>query len=834
MSCRLGPCEPYMSCRQGLCAPYMSCRQGPCALYMSCRQGPCAPNMSVRQGPCKQQQHSEYSGPVPLMDSFNAFNQSPGMWPTQMSQQQSMMGDYQTMMNYPMAMALNQQQYQYGMPPQMFPFMQQTAWSNNFMYPPPQIGLPGQQFPNVPASSDGTPTQSQYGTPGSLSQSSTVAASPSVTMTPAAVETTTPPNPSLPPLPPSPSTPPPPGTEDIPIPLPMPKKDLTKSLKEAKSQSEVIEEEVVEEVSQEDMLEDIPLPPIMPPDKKMDSEEVIEETETVEMSEDQIVTTEDDSTQDSTTKRPYQFAWDREVDVDEMSEVTVSSVHTSDLSRSEFEDDESDLELSSDSDTNQEGPPDLTETEAETSMEVVSQDDAETAESLPSSQDEMPTLKPAGSDASAEIEPVPGQESQVVVSQEISPPKPRKLISLQYNYSDSDDEETREEKKARVAKEKEERYLKRLQRRAELEAKRKEREEEKARMKEERKKAKEKAKDETQKEDKGSEDNKEEKDSQDEEKLSQPSDSPEKKKRKTKAELKEELIKQKLEKKLALRRQRTRTRRYTSEEFESIFTDEKKQPFSSQSYSEVVVEEGTVEETVETDFIVSMTLDVATEEVTEQSKIPPSPPTPTMDEKYEDSEEVSIPASEHSSCIPIYEVPTGTAISAINVSIPHTRTHTKNTDDTKSNSSGRPGTPLSDISDTSKSGSEQKGVKRKRQDSGTSRSEEKNSSKRYDTSDLYPPRHSFASNRRRASSPITTETSLSSRSDTNASQPEKYSKITGGPASPIIIDDKSSRASSPSCKPSPISSSSLSPDHSQFKIQVKIEAFKVKVKIKAQ
>lgn len=54
------------------------------------------------------------------------------------------------------------------------------------------------------------------------------------------------------------------------------------------------------------------------------------------------------------------------------------------------------------------------------------------------------------------------------------------------------------------AKEKEERYMKRLQRRAELEAKRKEREEEKARMREERKKQKEKEKSSpTKSEDKG-------------------------------------------------------------------------------------------------------------------------------------------------------------------------------------------------------------------------------------------------------------------------------------------------------------------------------------------
>lgn len=42
--------------------------------------------------------------------------------------------------------------------------------------------------------------------------------------------------------------------------------------------------------------------------------------------------------------------------------------------------------------------------------------------------------------------------------------------------------------------------------------------------------------------------------------------------------------------------------RYTSDEFTSIFT-EKKQPFSSQSYSEVVIEEQTFEETVVTDNI---------------------------------------------------------------------------------------------------------------------------------------------------------------------------------------------------------------------------------------
>ena len=33
---------------------------------------------------------------------------------------------------------------------------------------------------------------------------------------------------------------------------------------------------------------------------------------------------------------------------------------------------------------------------------------------------------------------------------EVTKPRPRKLIALQYNYSDSEDEETREERKARI------------------------------------------------------------------------------------------------------------------------------------------------------------------------------------------------------------------------------------------------------------------------------------------------------------------------------------------------------------------------------------------------
>ena len=39
------------------------------------------------------------------------------------------------------------------------------------------------------------------------------------------------------------------------------------------------------------------------------------------------------------------------------------------------------------------------------------------------------------------------------VAAEVPRQKPRRLISLQYNYSDSDEEETREERKARIVSE---------------------------------------------------------------------------------------------------------------------------------------------------------------------------------------------------------------------------------------------------------------------------------------------------------------------------------------------------------------------------------------------
>lgn len=40
--------------------------------------------------------------------------------------------------------------------------------------------------------------------------------------------------------------------------------------------------------------------------------------------------------------------------------------------------------------------------------------------------------------------------SDVKVEEGTSPPKPRKLVSLQYNFSDDEDDETREDRKCRI------------------------------------------------------------------------------------------------------------------------------------------------------------------------------------------------------------------------------------------------------------------------------------------------------------------------------------------------------------------------------------------------
>ena len=140
--------------------------------------------------------------------------------------------------------------------------------------------------------------------------------------------------------------------------------------------------------------------------------------------------------------------------------------------------------------------------------------------------------------------------------------------------------------------------------------------------------------------------------------------------KRSKEQMKEELRSQKvMEKRLALRRRRTRNRRYMSEEFTSIFT-EKNQSFSSLSYQEVgespphcspaaIADPPISNETVEIDTSISQTVEV-------DDSFPKSPPTPTQDEHDPDiyaatASEVLV--SEQTS-IPIYEMDTSTAYTA--------------------------------------------------------------------------------------------------------------------------------------------------------------------------
>ncbi|XP_059179216.1 protein split ends-like isoform X2 [Physella acuta] len=307
----------------------------------------------------------------------------------------------------------------------------------------------------------------------------------------------------------------------------------------------------------------------------------------------------------------YNFAWDVDKDPAELSDVTVSSIHTSDISSfedtssSDIESDEGNL---SDNDTAKESGKDgkdgdeTADSEAKRETESLSEMEEKPLE-------EKLVINEGGTETSAvtqetlvtpDTKPVCPEESSVKLSKLGKTPskeksteavKPRKLISLSYKYSDSEEDETREERKARIAKEKEERYLKRQQRRAEMEAKRKEREEERARLKEEKKKQKEKLQSEVQ-EDPLSQSTA---DASSMEDLNTSTtsiadqESPTKSaiKRRKKAQIKEQLHQQKvLERKAALRRQRTRNRRYTSGEFTSIFSEHKT---LNQSYNEPVL-----------------------------------------------------------------------------------------------------------------------------------------------------------------------------------------------------------------------------------------------------
>ncbi|OWF42884.1 biorientation of chromosomes in cell division protein 1-like 1 [Mizuhopecten yessoensis] len=838
-------------------------------------------SLSVPPPDFQQQQTNQQPTPLPPQ-SATPFGSPPLMagfpqtftanaW-QQQTPQQSTVGSYPPgMMSFPMAMPLP---LAYGMPPQAFPYMP-NPWGGftmpNIYTKPPGFDTPSSVGSEATVTSTNPPIPgvlAQFGVSPAIVQSPLGVSSPSVSLNASVADTPTPPKTSLPPLPPIPKTPPPPGTEEEEeeeeapvIPKDTPKQEINKALfKEEKN-----------------ILEDIPLPAMPPtpkkkedskqPPKKSDSESVVSDFKTSgdESSQDLTMFTTDSESMDTQstyktgdeatstsqnitdgeTKRPYTFEWNREVDqMSEMSELSVSSVHTSDLSL--FSEGGSNSVTSDLSDDDIPAPCYSPHHGDEQSAQAQDDDEVEENE-MADSQDILPEVIPpkqasSPSDISPASSPVPAEEQitsspsepgtekqtqsaavtlepqttsptivtespkvsesaevttlpkvsepaevtmlpkvsepaevtvlpKVTESSKVSvipkvtemtekvtasaraatPGKPRRLISLQYNYSDSDDEETREERKARIAREKEERYVQRLQRRAELEARRKDREEEKAKLREERKKSKDSKKEEEIDKDL-QEVSKEEAEIQMEVKCP---DSPEKKKKKTKAELKEELTKQKVqEKKEALRRQRTRTRRYTSDEFTSIYT-EKKQPFSSQSYEELVVEEMAVEETietetVETDFTIGMMVDITPDidlsqgqEVTSQAQEMTShgeevarnsnttsssvefedsfesPPTPTQDETVNENQ---IAVNQDTTSIPIFEVHSSTSSGlGIGQSIHQTRSRGKVSDDIQSNSSGRAVSPMSDLSDTVKSdtaGDGRRTGKRKRVNSG--------------------------------------------------------------------------------------------------------------------
>nr|XP_034328236.1 serine/arginine repetitive matrix protein 2 isoform X6 [Crassostrea gigas] len=738
------------------------------------------PEKSNQNGALPGSQSTEFSSPGFQGDGWSQQAPAPGQSGTNFSP-----GG----MNFPMATPFSQQ-FGFSMPPQMFPYMP-NSW-NNYMFNPM---APGQNFapPTSAANAQDTSSPAQTGTPNVTAGDS-------------------PPKPDLPPLPPSPKTPPPPGTEEV-------------EMEESPLQSKPDEKKILDE---------IPLPP---PSKKSaeDDQEIIEEEMTDIPSLDEIPLPPvsgdtDDSSQDQGMKK-YKFAWHMDQE-DANSNLTVSSVHTSDLSVSEDFTSESELEYSDltdhendedemlfspiKSEEKKPSPDKVGENKQESDAAVEKTDEKEeekankgvnqavvenTAETTEEREGLIshPEVHMA---AQAEMKDPEVLSQTTDNTGELSSPPKRKLISLQYNLSDSEDEESREERKARVAKEKEERYMKRLQRRAELEAKRKEREEEKARMREERKKQKEKEKSSpTKSEDKGESLSEEAEKSQDEQtnQGSLPSpvkklpDSPEKKKRKTKAELKEELTKQKvMEKKAALRRQRTRNKRYTSEDFTSIF-NEKSQPYSSASYTDLVMEEEQVVEEVimvESEII----MDVSSTGLEEEM---------STEEVHHPQEASSVSTDTH-----VVEAEPG----QMN---PRKRSQLKD-----SNRAGhgkkeghpeenRQGSRWKQQDSESKPARDSKATNR-HPDPGFRRprveDERGPSTKRYNPSDLYKPRPNIArSSRRRGSSP-TQQNAEDSASKTSASvevMASKEVKQTVAEEPPEIIEIESR-------SPSPISSRSRS------------------------
>ena len=171
-----------------------------------------------------------------------------------------------------------------------------------------------------------------------------------------------------------------------------------------------------------------------------------------------------------------------------------------------------------------------------------------------------------------------------------------------------------------------------------------------------------------------------------------------------------------LEKRMALRRQRTRNKRYTSGEFTSIFTDKKHSLLSNESYTEVV-EESVVEETMEISTTTVETEDNMAAETMKTTDLSDadeqdvdlaqglefydkSPATPTQDEHFEYSApDNEVVLTTEQSSIPIYEVTAAPPSNLLLGQVPHmTRSQTKKM---STDEKARPDTPYSDISDGS-------------------------------------------------------------------------------------------------------------------------------------
>jgi hypothetical protein len=170
-----------------------------------------------------------------------------------------------------------------------------------------------------------TVSSSQFG----VSPIPPVPTTPTTAAQTSTVDTPTPPKSSLPP--PLPPTPPPPGTEDTPVDLPKEeKKDKVKKSEDKGKGKEELPK----------VLDDIPLPPVTMETDKVETDDNMDiSIDTDESSQQSFqMGIEDDDDESRDTKRPYKFAWDE--DVDKKSDITISSVHTSDLSL--FEDLEGD------------------------------------------------------------------------------------------------------------------------------------------------------------------------------------------------------------------------------------------------------------------------------------------------------------------------------------------------------------------------------------------------------------------------------------------------------------------------------------------------------------